>query len=409
MSADPCATALVGEAPACWRRNLQLLWSGQFFVTAGLTVIVPLLPFYLEDLGATDAAANRFWTGMSLAAPALPLMFAAPLWGRLGDRHGRKPMVVRALFGIAASVVLMGLARTPWQFFLCRLAQGAFGGVDDSAAAFVSTQVPAAERGKALGVLQSATAAGALSGPLIGGFLSSTFGFGPIIVTVGLLVGASGLLAATLLDERRTAELRRGKAPMGRVVAGCLRDPQARAFMVAGLCVQIGAYGLVGVFATHVRDLLAEPGHAPRWVGMLQAAAWATTFLGAAWWGRRNDRAPVERNFVVAAGACAASVALQALPRHVGWLIPLRMGQGFCNSALGQSVYLRMSKDVNADERGLRIGIANSFLTLGHVVGSLVGALLAGFLSSSSMFLVMSGFFGVAAVVVASPVQETKR
>lgn len=415
--AEPCATgveapldaALLGAAPVVpWRRGLHILWLGQFLVTAGLTVVVPLLPFYMEHLGATDPSSNRFWTGMSLAAPALPLLIAAPLWGRLGDRFGRKPMVVRALFGIAASVLLMGLARTPLQFFLCRLAQGAFGGVDDAAAAFVSTQAPEAERGKAMGILQSATAAGALVGPLAGGFLSSAYGFRPIILTVGTLIAASGAVAMSLLAERHVDRTVESTASAGAVVGDLLRDRRTRAFLLAGLCVQIGGYGLIGIFATHVRDLLSEPQLAPRWVGVLQAATWGMTLVGATYWGRRNDRAAVERNFTLASVACALSVALQALPRHVAWLLPLRLGQGFCNSALGQSVYLKVSRDAKVEERGLRIGLANSFLTLGHILGSFAGAFVASHLSAPAVFVLMSGFFGAAAVLVARSMWEMK-
>lgn len=100
-----------------WRTNLRVLWGGQFLAIAGLTVMVPLLPLYLEQLGAHNPQAVRFWTGWALAAPAISLGLASPLWGRLGDRWGRKWMVVRALLGLGLSVCGMGLAQTPLQFF----------------------------------------------------------------------------------------------------------------------------------------------------------------------------------------------------------------------------------------------------------------------------------------------------
>lgn len=100
-----------------WRTNFRVLWCGQFFAIAGLTVMVPLLPFYLEQLGASDPQSVRFWTGLALAAPAFSLGLASPLWGKLGDRWGRKWMVVRALFGLGVSVCCMGVVQTPLQFF----------------------------------------------------------------------------------------------------------------------------------------------------------------------------------------------------------------------------------------------------------------------------------------------------
>lgn len=389
------------EAGRVWRRNLQTLWCSQFLVTAGLTIVVPLLPFYMEELGAVDPAANRLWSGLALAAPAVTLMIASPFWGRMGDRYGRKWMVIRALLGIAISVFLMGLATTPLQFFLFRLLQGAFGGVDDSAAAFASTQAPSAERGKAIGLLQSATAAGALLGPLLGGFLSDRWGFSSLILATSILIGGCSLCSIwTLCEAKQAGPIVPQLPPLRTTIAGLLKHRNMCAALLAGLCVQIGSYGLVVVFATYVRTLIAEPRYAASWVGALQATTWGATLLGAAWWGRRNDRMPLEHNFALAAAGCSLSIALQTAVSSAEWLFPLRIIQGFCHSALGQSVYLRVSRDAGAQQSGMHIGIANSFLTLGQILGSLAGALCTTVLSTGLVFLVMGSFFGFGAVLV---------
>lgn len=389
------------SADRAWERNLRLLWAGQFLTTAGLTVVVPLLPFYLEELGMAEQAANRFWSGLALAAPAVTLMLAGPLWGRLGDRWGRKWMVVRALLGLAASMILMGLARTPLQFLLCRLLQGASGGVVDAAAAFAGAEAPPARRGRALGSLQGASAAGSLVGPLAGGLLTDLWGLRPLLLATGVLTAACSLLAARALRESaRPAPPASAPPPLARTVAGLLRRPRVRALVLAGVCAQAGAYGLVTVFAPHVRSLLPDPGRAASWTGLLQAATWGATVLGSAWWGRRNDRRPVEANFAAAACGCAISIALQALPGQAGWLFPLRLLQGFCFSALAQSVFLQVSRQAAGEHQGLHMGAANSFLTLGQILGSLAGALLAGLLPPAPVFALTGSAFGVAAALV---------
>lgn len=100
-----------------WMTNFRILWSGQFLAIVGLTVIVPVLTFYVEELGTNDPQAVQFWSGLALAAPAISLSIASPLWGKIGDRWGRKWMVVRAMFGLGLSLCLMGIVQTPWQFF----------------------------------------------------------------------------------------------------------------------------------------------------------------------------------------------------------------------------------------------------------------------------------------------------
>lgn len=385
-----------------WRRNFWPLLVGQFLSIAGLTVMVPLLPFYLEDLGMAGTQGSQLWVGLALAAPAFTLVLSAPLWGRLGDRWGRKWMVVRALGGLAVSMILMGLATTPLQFLLCRLLQGAFGGVVESAAAFAAAEAPPSARGRVQGSLQSAGAAGALAGPLIGGFLAEFWGLRPLLVAIGVLTAISGLLVAMVLREQARATSDRSKAamPMHSVAGSLLRHSQVRAFVLAGLCIQAGAYGLVTVFAPQVRGLLHGAAGAAAWVGALQAVTWAATAMSAPWWGRRNDQSPVERNFVRAAAGCAASIALQAWPDHVGWLIPLRVVQGFCFGALLQSIYLRVSRNAEMDQQGVQIGLANSFLTTGQIVGALTGGALGELLPTAGVILVMGGFFGIGSLMV---------
>lgn len=382
-----------------WNGTLALLWTGQFLVTAGLTVFVPLLPLYMEELGAVDRAANLSWSGLALAAPAIPLVLAAPLWGRMGDTWGRKWMVVRALFGISASVILMGCATTPLEFLACRLLQGAFGGVDDAAAAFAGTHFPKEKLGGALGALQTATAAGALVGPLCGGFLSRLVGFPPLVISIGILIGLCGAAMAFLLRESAGKDARKRPAdgePLSRFVPAALAflgNRRVLGFLLAGFCVQVGAYGLMNVFVAHIRDLSPGGDAAYGWVGFLQSATWAMTLAGASWWGRRNDQVAAERNFLLAAGGCTLAVALQALPTQVGWLLPLRMLQGFCHSALGQTVYLMASREASRAGQGFRIGLSNSFLTSGQVAGAVLGSVLGGVLPARAMFPALAGLF----------------
>jgi len=386
-------------SPEPSRLNFRVLWTGQLLAIAGLTVMVPFLPFYMEDLGVHGAEA-RLWSGLALAAPAVTLLVAAPLWGRLGDHVGRKWMMVRALAGLALSLVLMGFAATPLQFLLCRLFQGACGGVVDAAAAFASAEAPQGTRGRVLGGLQSATAVGSLSGPLLGGPLVDAWGLRPLLLATGLLTGLSALATLWLLRETRRTGPAGAPPPVLGALLGVLRHRQTRAFALAGLCAQAGVYGLVTVFAPHVRALLAEPGQAATWVGGLQAATWAAGAVGAPWWGRRNDTGAVEPRFAVAALGCAVGVALQGLSLPVGWLLPLRALQGFCFSALAQSVLLRLGREVSAEHQGVQMGVANTFLTLGQIAGAAAGALLAGLLTPSWIFVLMAGCFVLAATLV---------
>lgn len=268
------------------KRSLSILWAGQFFTTCSLTIIVPLLPFYMAELGAASLEENRIWTGLSLAAPAVTLCLFSPIWGRYGDRVGKKWMVVRALAGIAVSLIWMGMATSPVQFLLARLLQGAFGGVVDAAAAFTGSQAGEGTKGRALGSLQSATAAGSLAGPLVGGTLTDVFGFTAVMMASAILSAICGLTSAFILKEpsRGNKVVIQEKLSIPRASREMLSHRRIRKFLLAGVLSQFGAYGLISMFAPYVQGLVGNA-YAASWVGVLQAVTWGATLLASPLWG----------------------------------------------------------------------------------------------------------------------------
>ncbi|GAA1198196.1 MFS transporter [Prauserella alba] len=405
------------------KRMFAVLWLGQFAATAGLTVVVPLLPFYLASLG-TPPGDIALWTGIALAAPAVTQMLTGPLWGAVGDRYGRKAMVVRAHAGLAISLVLMATASTPAAFVAFRLLQGACGGVVSATAAFAGTLATGHRRGRALGGLFGATAAGALLGPLAGGVLAGTWGFGPIFVTVAALLACSSVAAGWLLTEPepepdterepgagRTATASEGAplraAPLREAAGILVSRADTRNVLLAGLAGQAAIYALVVVFAPQVHRITGSIADAAVWVGMLQATTWAASWAGGPWWGRYNDRAPAQRGFAIAAACCAVATALQAAVTSVELLIPLRLVQGFCFAAFLQSVLHVASGRVRQRLSGTAFGFSTGVLDLGQVVGPLFGAAIAVTLPPVGAFGVIGLVLGIAALLaVRSAVQR---
>ncbi|MGH4019406.1 MAG: MFS transporter [Pseudonocardiaceae bacterium] len=392
------------------QRAFTVLWLGQFAAVAGLTVVVPLLPFYLAELG-TRPQQVAWWTGVSLAAPAVTQMLTGPLWGWVGDRYGRKAMVVRAHAGLALSLGLMALAATPDQFLAARLLQGACGGVVAASATFASSLAPPGRRGRALGGLFSATATGSLLGPLLGSLLAARFGFGALFAGVAVLLLASSVLAVAVLREPASpAEPSRpGLSSVRTVTAQLFRSGQARALVVAGLAGQAAVYALVVVFAPRVGQISGSIGEATVWVGALQAVTWAGSLAGAPWWGARNDRSPPQRSFAWAAAVCGAAVVLQAFPSDPQLLVPLRIVQGLCFAALAQSVLHVACQVVPEPARGSGLGITSSLLELGQVLGPLFGALVAYLLPPPGAFSAIGALFVLAAALAARSTQLARQ
>jgi MFS family permease len=409
-----CAgTGLPAASRSVPRRGFVVLWLGQFAAVAGLTVVVPLLPFYLAGLGVPEHDLP-WWTGLSLAAPAVTQMITAPLWGIVGDRYGRKAMVVRAHAGLALAVGLMALADGPGEFLGYRLLQGACGGVVAATATFASSLAPAERRGRALGGLFGAVAAGSLVGPLAGSLLATGYGYGALFGGIAALLALSSLSALVLLREPAERSRRVGAPQAGgptlRAAAGhLLRSPRSRHLLLAGVAGQAAVYALLVLFAPRVGQITGSVAAATVWVGALQAVTWAASLVGGPWWGHRNDRYRPELGFAMAAAGCALAVALQAVPTTAAGLLPLRVAQGFCFAALVPSVQHVVSRLVAERARGAGLGVAQALLDLGQVVGPLLGALAAALLPVPAAFAAVGALFGLAAALALFSARAARR
>ncbi|HOQ49576.1 MAG TPA: MFS transporter, partial [Candidatus Kapabacteria bacterium] len=106
-----------------WKRNLIILAAAQFIAMVGMNGLVPFLPLFVLELGVRDPVQAKFWSSMVFAGPYFLSIFAVPVWGMLGDRYGQKKMVIRAIFGLALAVFLMGFSVNVHQLFALRVFQ----------------------------------------------------------------------------------------------------------------------------------------------------------------------------------------------------------------------------------------------------------------------------------------------
>ena len=191
----------VSDTENFWKRNIALLCISQFIAMMGMNGLVPFLPLFVRDLGIVDEQAARFWSSMIFAGPYFLSVIAVPFWGLLGDRHGQKPMVIRASFGLGIAIFLMGFSQSVEQLFILRVIQGAVSGFIASALAFATKNTPPERSGYAIGLLQSSSSAGVIVGPFLGGLLSDLVGIRPVFFIVALLCIISGICSWVYLFE----------------------------------------------------------------------------------------------------------------------------------------------------------------------------------------------------------------
>lgn len=163
-------------------KGFWLLFLAIFIDLLGFGILIPLLPFYAESLGA-----SAFVVSLLMAAYSLAQFLFAPLWGRLSDKYGRRPIIMIGLFGTGVSFVLFGFANTLFLLFLSRILGGILTAATlPTAQAYVADITSEQERAKRFGLLGAAFGLGFVFGPAIGGLLS-VYGYGvPAFFAAGL-------------------------------------------------------------------------------------------------------------------------------------------------------------------------------------------------------------------------------
>lgn len=161
---------------------LFFLYLTTFITIVGFGMIFPLLPFYVRQFNTSE------WTvGLLAASYAIAQFLLAPIWGRLSDRFGRKPIIVISLSGLSLSFFLFGLSNNLFELFAIRILQGIFSAAAIAAtSAYVSDVTTPRERIRGMGNLGASFAAGFIFGPGIGGSLSAIHSSFPFFLAAAL-------------------------------------------------------------------------------------------------------------------------------------------------------------------------------------------------------------------------------
>src|SRR5690625_8011123 len=104
------------------------MWFANFFVAGSMTMVLPFISLYIQSFGDFSDSYVQSWSGWIFAVTFVTAFFFSPIWGRIGDKYGRKNILIISATGLATSVLLMGFATSVWQLFLLRMMMGIFTG-----------------------------------------------------------------------------------------------------------------------------------------------------------------------------------------------------------------------------------------------------------------------------------------
>ncbi|HLZ66775.1 MAG TPA: MFS transporter [Aliidongia sp.] len=369
-----------------WQRNLYVCLVGSFTTIVAMTLLLPFLPLYVEQLGVKDHAAIVQWSGVAYGATFFAAALVAPLWGRLADRYGRKLMLIRASLGMAIAMALIGMAGNVWQLAALRLLVGLAGGYASGSTILVATQTPKARSGWALGMLSSGIMAGSLVGPLIGGALPPLIGIRATFHLAGGVIFLTFLATCFLIRETRPTRAER----KSRAGIGWASIPDARpvvAMLATGALLMVANMSIEPIITVYVAQLVPDPAKVTLVAGIVMSAAALGSILSAARLGRLADRIG---HWNVIAGALAVSALLLVPQAFVtaGWqLVGLRFLMGLALGGLLPCITSVIRHNVPDGFAGAVLGYATSSQYAGQVVGPLLGGFFGGRFGMPSVFL----------------------
>jgi MFS family permease len=348
---------------------------------------MPVLPFYAKAFGASASQ-----LGLLLMAYAAAQFAFAPLWGRLSDRVGRRPVLLATIAGTALSLLATGLAPSLGWLFAARVLGGAFAANISVASAYIADVTEPAERTRWMGLLGASFGVGFLLGPAIGGALAP-FGYAVPMLAAAALAAANWIHALVALREPARHEAV-DRTPASR--SGVLADPLVRRLCAANGIFSVAVAQLETVFAFFMMDRF---GYDAQHVAVVLVAmallmggvqGGAMKALGA----RFGERRLVIGGSLLLAGSFAAIPSQHA----IAWLLAPLAVSAIGRAVVQPSLLSMTSVAAAASQRGAAMGAFQASASLARVVGPLAAGLLYDAAQAAPFWLASFGMLATVAL-----------
>jgi multidrug resistance protein len=327
----------------------------------GLTLVLPLLPYY-----ATEFGANALMVGVLISAFSLAQLLCAPLWGGISDRYGRRPAILFGLATTAVAYVVFAFARSVPLLLISRVIQGVGAGTIGVVSAYVADASEPDQRTKALGWLTAVTSLGAVVGPAIGSVLDKVAGRSAPGLAAGALAVVTAAFALKYLPESKGMRPS-GVHPAGQKVTGFAairgvtakwRDPASRLIWI--YAIAIGAfYGTGPTFPLVLKERLGVTEHTIGFIFMYFGGMGVIVRAGIL--GRMVDWLGEARLSRVGIGCLAAGLAIFSVAHSWPVLIVAITLMPLGTAFLFPCVTGLLSQVVSSANRGLYLGVQQTY------------------------------------------------
>lgn len=367
-----------------------------FFDLVGFGIVLPLIPFYASDLGA-----SAFEVGLIIASYSAVQFLLSPIWGGLSDRYGRRPVLIVGLAGSAVSYFVFSIATTLSVLLASRMIAGAVGANVAVAQAAIADSTRPDRRARGMGLIGASFGVAFIVGPAVGGILSRWGYAVPGFVAAGLSA-TNAVIAIFLLPETIRAPAR----DRGRIRAALFADRLTHARRVFGrldvlepiLALSLGTVAFAAfttTFPLFLKDSLsldaAAAGGMFALLGLVNAIAQGR--LIGPFVERSGERRVAARGALLMAAALMGLVWFAGLWATIFLLVPFGLGWGM----LAPSMQSLMSRRAGHEEQGEVLGVNQSMGSLARVLGPVAGGWVFGALGYRSEFALSAALVVLAA------------
>ena len=382
-----------------WKRTVYISLVCVFCIAFGVSQLAPILPLYFHDLGVQTPEAMSLWSGLATGATYIIVCIAAPFWGRIADKRGRKITLIRSSFGMALCNILIAFQTTPEGVVLIRLIQGLVSGFYSASITLIASESPIERTGWALGLLASANLAGSLIGPLLGGYIADTVDIRNDFIIVGIIMSLAGLLAAVFIHEDYKPKANVEKLSISKLKEQIPEFNSVIALCVASFIYAICIMSLQPVISVYIKGIVPSDTENLAFIaGAVFSAMGIAQLLSSSPLGKLVDKIGPRKVLVVSLIYVGILNIPQAYVSDVYQLAIIRFLQGFGLGGMLPALNTYLSSKTPREFTGQVFSYNQSCLFFGYFLGSVGGASLMAWLGFTTLFWVSGGLFIISAL-----------